>query len=74
MKSMALTIPARLSFATISLVLVLSACARPPGPGKVGDRLEYKGYRMTVTNVETAKDFPGARRASAGEHTQSWST
>ena len=51
----------------LALILVLSACSRPPGPGKIGDRLEYKGYAMTVTNVATANDFPGARRASAGE-------
>ncbi len=46
--------------------VILGACARPPNPGEVGDRLEFRGYVMTVTQVETARDFPGARAARAG--------
>jgi uncharacterized protein DUF4352 len=46
---------------------LLAACSRPPAPGRVGDRLEYRGYAMTVTNVERADDFPGARRARKGD-------
>jgi hypothetical protein len=47
--------------------VVTISCIRPPGPGKVGDRLEYQGYAMTVINVERAEDFPGARRARQGD-------
>jgi|GEM_PF-1336223 len=50
-----------------TLIWVLAACSRPPSLGKVGERLEYGGYAMTVLNVEFAKTFPGARRALAGE-------
>ncbi len=50
----------------LALVVILVACSRPPEPGKVGDRLEFRGYAMTVTQVEMAKDFPSARAARAG--------
>ncbi len=44
-----------------------AACQRAPAPGAIGERLEYRGYAMTVTNVEKAADFPGARRARQGD-------
>jgi len=50
----------------LALMVMLAACSPPPEPGKVGDRLEFRGYAMTVTQVEMAKDFPDARAARAG--------
>ena len=49
------------------LAVLTTGCSRPPDPGKAGERLDYRGYAMTVTNVERADDFPGARRARAGD-------
>lgn len=46
---------------------LLAGCAREPAPGVVGERLEYRGYAMTVTKVEKAPDFPGARQARQGD-------
>ena len=45
---------------------VLAACAKVPPLGKVGQKLEYKGYAMTVTAVEEAEDFPTTRKARTG--------
>lgn len=46
---------------------LLAGCGREPAPGAVGEWLEYRGYAMTVTKVEKAPDFPGARRARQGD-------
>jgi Domain of unknown function (DUF4352) len=50
----------------LSFVVVLAACARVPAPGKVGQKLEYKGYAMTVTAFEEADDYSTTRKARAG--------
>ena len=50
----------------ITLMMILAACAKVPAPGKVGQKLEYKGYAMTVTNFEEAKDYDTTRKARAG--------
>ena len=52
--------------AAIVLVVAITGCHRAPAPGRVGERLDYRGYALTVTNVERADDFPGARRARKG--------
>lgn len=48
------------------LILTLMGCNRAPDTGKLGQRLEYKGFAMTVTAVEFGDDFDGARKARAG--------
>jgi hypothetical protein len=46
---------------------LLGACKPPvPGAGKVGQKLEYQGYAITVVAAEFAEDFPGARKARDG--------
>ncbi len=51
----------------LCLALTLTACgARAPGIGTVGQKLEYKGFALTVSAVETATDYPDARAARAG--------
>ena len=50
----------------ITLMLLLAACAKVPAPGKVGQKLEYKGYAMTVTAFEEANDYDSTRKARAG--------
>ncbi len=52
--------------AAVALTALL-ACNREPAPAAIGQRVEYRGYAMTVTNVEKAADFPGARRARQGD-------
>lgn len=60
--------PASLLLRAIALTApLLAGCAREPAPGAVGERLEYRGYAMTVTKVERASDLPGARRARQGD-------
>jgi hypothetical protein len=50
-----------------ALAFALAGCgARVPGVGKVGQKLEYKGYALTVLSVDTADDYSGARAARAG--------
>lgn len=57
----ALLLPALLAAA------LLAACRpAPPGPGKVGQKLDYDGYAITVVSAEFAPDFPGARKARDG--------
>jgi hypothetical protein len=48
------------------LFFLLAACAKVPPLGKIGQKLEYRGYAMTVTAVDEAEDFPNARKARAG--------
>ncbi len=49
------------------LGFTLAACRpQPPGPGKVGQKMEYDGYAITIATVEFADDFPGARKARDG--------
>jgi hypothetical protein len=50
----------------ILLMFLLAACAKVPDVGKIGQRLEYKGYAMTVTAVDEAEDFFTTRKARAG--------
>ena len=50
----------------ITFMFLLAACAKVPAPGKVGQKLEYKGYAMTVTAFEEAKDYDTTRKARAG--------
>lgn len=46
---------------------LLGACKPPvPGTGKVGQKLEYQGYSITIVAAEFAEDFPGARKARDG--------
>lgn len=46
---------------------LLGACKPPvPGAGKVGQKLEYQGYAITIVAAEFAEDFPGARKARDG--------
>ena len=51
----------------VVVTLLLSACNRAPATGKVGEAIDYKGYVTTVNAVERGADFPGARRAKAGD-------
>lgn len=57
-----------LAVAAVALVTIAAAaCHRVPAPGKVGERIEYRGYALTVLHAERAEDFPGARRARQGD-------
>ena len=56
-----------MAIAASVLAVLAAGCSGPPAPGKAGERLDYRGYAMTVTNVERADDFPGARRARTGD-------
>lgn len=56
-----------MALAASVLAVMTAGCSRPPDPAKVGERLDYRGYAMTVTNVQRADDFPGARRARTGD-------
>lgn len=56
----------RFALAAVAWCL-MAACNRPPAPVAVGERVEYRGYVMTVSHVEKAPDFPGARRARQGD-------
>ena len=48
-------------------LLLLAACLQPaPTGGKLGQRIDHKGYIMTVTQIEIAQDFPDARKAREG--------
>jgi hypothetical protein len=59
--------PVRLLPLILIVVSLLAACTPPPPPaGKVGQKLEYQGYAITVVAVEFAEDFPGARKARDG--------
>lgn len=52
----------------VATLLLLTACAaaKPPPVGTEGQKLQYRDYALTVTAVDTAPDFPGARKARAG--------
>lgn len=52
----------------LASLLLLTACAtaKPPPVGTEGQKLQYREYALTVTAVETAQDFPGARKAREG--------
>jgi hypothetical protein len=59
--------PVRLLPRILIVVSLLAACTPPPPPaGKVGQKLEYQGYAITVVAIEFAEDFPGARKARDG--------
>ena len=51
---------------SVIVLLLLNACNRAPAPAKIGQKLDYKGFELTVLDVRTANDFPGARKARAG--------
>ncbi|MEO6061550.1 MAG: DUF4352 domain-containing protein [Thermoflexales bacterium] len=58
---------ARLLPVFIIVASLLGACKPPvPEAGKVGQKLDYQGYSITVAAVEFAEDFPGARKAREG--------
>ncbi|HQV26976.1 MAG TPA: DUF4352 domain-containing protein [Thermoflexales bacterium] len=58
---------ARLLPLFIIVVSLLGACKPPvPGTGKVGQKLDYQGYSISVAAVEFGEDFPGARKARDG--------
>ncbi len=58
---------ARLLPLVIIVAGLLGACTPPPPqPGKVGQKLEYQGYAITIVAAEFAEDFPGARKARDG--------
>lgn len=59
--------PRRRLGTAVLAVSLLAGCSRPPSPVGVGERVEYRGYAMTVSHVEKATDFPGARRARQGD-------
>ena len=50
----------------IIFAFLLAACAKVPPLGKIGQKLEYKGYAMTVTAVDEAEDFDTTRKARTG--------
>lgn len=53
-------------FVSVLALLFSSACNRAPAPGKVGQKLDYKGFELTVLDVRVSDDLPGARKARAG--------
>ena len=58
---------ARLLPFVLIVASLLAACVPPvPGAGKVGQKLEYQGYAITIVAAEFADDFPGARKAREG--------
>jgi hypothetical protein len=58
---------ARLLPLFVLVASLLGACTPPvPGAGKVGQKLEYQGYAITIVAAEFAEDFPGARKARDG--------
>lgn len=63
----ALKLTRPVSVSVLSLLLLLTSCLQPaPTAGKLGQRIDHKGYIMTVTQIDTANDFPNARAAKAG--------
>ncbi len=62
-----ISIRARLLPVFVIVASLLGACVPPPPqPGKVGQKLEYQGYAITIVAAEFAEDFPGARKARDG--------
>ncbi len=58
---------ARLLPLALVVASLVGACKPPvPGTGKVGQKLEYQGYAITIVAAEFAEDFPGARKAREG--------
>ncbi len=58
---------ARLLPLALVVASLVGACKPPvPGTGKVGQKLEYQGYAITIVAAEFAEDFPGARKARDG--------
>lgn len=54
-------------FWVLLLPFLLTSCLQPaPTSGKLGQRIDHKGYIMTVTQIAIANDFPDARAAKAG--------
>lgn len=47
-------------------MLLLVACNTQPKTGIVGQKIDYKGYGLTLLQVQVADDFPGARKARVG--------
>ena len=53
---------------SVSLLVLLTGCLQPaPTSGKLGQRIDHKGYIMTVAQIDSAEDFPDARKARAGD-------
>ncbi|MCW1967458.1 MAG: DUF4352 domain-containing protein [Anaerolineae bacterium] len=51
---------------TLFVALLVTACNSQPKTGVVGQKIDYKGYGLTLTQIKIADDFPGARKARAG--------
>ena len=52
----------------ICIAWLLTACLKPtPTSGKLGERIDHKGYIMTVANIDITQDFPNARKAREGD-------
>ena len=46
---------------------LLTGCLQPaPTSGKLGQRIDHKGYIMTVAQIDIGEDFPDARKAREG--------
>lgn len=52
----------------VATMIILAACNRIPGPVGVGQTVMYKGFEMTVKDVQIASDLQGARKARAGNN------
>lgn len=55
------------TLSVVALLLLLTGCLQPaPTSGKLGQRIDHRGYIMTVTQIDIADDFPNARAAKSG--------
>lgn len=48
------------------LILLTGCLKAAPTSGKLGQRIDHKGYIMTVATIDIADDFPAARKAREG--------